>query len=171
MSEGEATAGATATVIPFAALESAVGRTFGPSDPIHIGQDKIDQFAATTGDRQWVHVDVERAAATGGTLAHGYMTLSLIPLVVSQLLHISGVDHALNYGSNKIRYPAPLRSGSDVRGTLRIVSVEQRGEGLLMEIEGSIQADGADRPACVARTLTLLYPGDGLHGAFEQNKS
>jgi acyl dehydratase len=143
------------------------GRLFGPTEPVRIDQAMVDAFAAATGDHQWPHVDVVRAAKEiGGTLVQGYFTLALIPLFMSRLICIGGVGHALNYGSNKVRFPAALRVGSLVTGSFRLTQVKERQDGLLMTCEHAMAAVGAERPACVAETMTLLMPGEGDFGPF-----
>ncbi len=140
--------------------EQAVGRTFGPSDWLTVEQQRIDQFAAATGDHQWIHVDPERAARGpfGGTIAHGYLTLSLVNYFLPQLLRPEGMRHGLNYGCDRVRFPAALRAGTRVRGRAEIVAVEKLAdEAVQVKIRVSIEAEGADKPVCVADTLSRLY--------------
>lgn len=149
-------------------LDDHVGKLFGPTEPIIIGQAMTNDFARLTGDRQWLHIDVERATQSiGGTLVHGYFTLSLIPAFMARLIAISGVGQALNYGVNKVRFPAALPVGSRVRGSFKLIDVLARREGMLMICEHSICATGAERPACVAETLILLIPGAGIFGPLD----
>lgn len=150
----------------FDELPARVGSVFGPGAPIMVDQDMIDRFAALTGDRQWVHVDVNRAQkAIGGTIAHGYLTLSLVPRVFANLVAIGDIAHGLNYGLDRVRFPAPLWSGSTVSGTVRIAGTSQHGDELRLRCEIAITAEGADRPVCVAETLVLLFKGEGVLGA------
>jgi acyl dehydratase len=150
------------TYVNLAALPEQIGQTFGPTEPFHVDQAMVDQFAALTGDHQWVHVDVERATRElGGTIAHGYLTLSLVPRVMAALLKIDGVGHGLNYGADKVRFPAPCNVGSMLQGRLRIIDVERRGEGYMLRNELTLEGVGAPKPVCVVETLTLLFPGNG----------
>ena len=158
----------TPTSIALADLQSLIGRQLGPSEPVLIDQNKVDLFAQTTGDHQWVHVNVARANdELNGTIAHGYLILSLIPHYVSQLLHVEGVASALNYGVERVRFLSPVRPAAMLAGSLRLLSVETKAHGVLMAGEFSIQEIGAERPACVATTLTLLIPGEGRFGSFD----
>jgi acyl dehydratase len=146
-------------------LSQQAGLTLGPSAPLTIDQGMIDCFAQLTRDNQWVHVDTARAEReVGSTLAHGYLTLSLVPHFVSELLRISGVGHGLNYGSDRVRYPAPLRCGTAIAATLKILAYTPRGTGGLLRMEVAISPVGGDTPVCVAETLTLLFPGSGVLG-------
>jgi acyl dehydratase len=146
-------------------LSQRAGSTFGPSAPLTVDQVTIDGFAALTRDRQWVHVDTARAEREiGGALAHGYLTLSLVPYFVSELLQICDVGRGLNYGSDRVRFPAPLRAGSAVTATLKILDYAPRGPGGLLRMEVAISPVDAEIPVCVAETLTLLFPGDGVLG-------
>jgi acyl dehydratase len=151
--------------ISLADLPQQAGLTLGPSAPLTVDQGMIDCFAVLTRDSQWVHVDTARAEReVGSTLAHGYLTLSLIPHFVSELLRISDVGHGLNYGSDRVRYPAPLRCGTAVTGTLKILAYAPRGSGGLLRMEVAVSPINGDVPVCVAETLTLLFPGDGILG-------
>ena len=153
--------------MPLERLVAEIGGSFGPSEPVVVDQRMIDRFAEVTGDFQWVHVDRERASRElEGTLAHGYLILSLIPHFVSRLLTITGVDRGVNYGLEKVRFPRPLRAGSFATGSLRIADARPRGAGTLLVSEMTIAEPGQERPVCVAETLTLLYPGDGELGPF-----
>ena len=146
------------------ALASHVGCLFGPTAPLIMSQQLIEAFAGTTGDRQWVHVDADRATRElGGTIAHGYLILSLIPRFTAGLIVVTGVSHGLNYGVNRVRFPASARAGSAVVATQAIIDVEPKGGGTLVKSEMVIKTMGGDRPTCVAETLVLLFPGDGRH--------
>ena len=139
-----------------------VGRRIGPASPLLVGQDRIGGFADVTEDHQWIHVDVDRASReAGGTIAHGYLVLSLVPQFMARLLTITGVGHALNYGVNKVRFLRPVRSGSSLHAYLTVTDCSPRGEGLLLTTHIEIIADGDTAPACVAEALTLLFAGDG----------
>ncbi len=141
-------------------LATAVGEQLGSSDWLTIDQNRIDTFADATGDHQWIHVDPERAASGpfDGTIAHGYLTLSLVPLFVAEVLAIDGVSVRLNYGVNRVRFPAPVRVGARVRGTVEIVSVNE-GEGRSqLVLRTTVEIEGEAKPACVAETVTVLVP-------------
>ena len=130
------------------------GDTFGPSSWIEVGQDRIDAFADATEDHQWIHVDRERAAAGpfGGTIGHGYLTLSLLPAMTEE-----GVGMSINYGLNKVRFPAPVPSGSRVRGTFRVEAVEESDWGHQATMTATIEREGGDKPVCVAEIVFRHY--------------
>lgn len=150
------------TTVKFEELPSLVGQVLGESDWVEVSQERIDSFGRTTGDEQWIHMDVERAKAEspyGTTIAHGYLTLSLIPLLNKQAVSIDGVAMGVNYGANKVRFPAPVPSGSRVRGTFRLLEVEGiPGDGYQLVTECTVTVEGADKPSCVAETVSRLYP-------------
>ena len=109
------------------ALQAAVGEELGVSGWFDVGQDRIDAFAEATGDRQWIHVDVERArreSPYGGTVAHGYLTLSMLPAFIYDVIRLDGVRQSVNYGSNRVRFPAPVPAGSRLRGRIRLIAAE-----------------------------------------------
>lgn len=142
-------------------LPDAVGVRLGPTEPYTVTQSQVDLFAAVTGDRQWIHVDSARAAGGpfGGTIAHGYLTLSLVAPLLAQMLAISNVRNGINYGSDRVRFPAPLMVGSAVRGSGEIVDVVT-GEGWTqLAVRVTIAPDGGDRPVCVADVLLRYYGG------------
>lgn len=136
-------------------LRTLVGTELGRSDWFAVEQERIDAFAEATGDDQWIHVDVERAAAGpyGTTIAHGYLTLSLIPVLVRDLYTVEGVSTRINYGLDRVRFPAPLPSGSRVRGTLELVDVTDVTGGVQVRSRATVEREGGDRPVCVADTL------------------
>ncbi|MBA6437962.1 MULTISPECIES: MaoC family dehydratase [Streptomyces] len=140
-------------------LRSAVGEELGPSDWLEIDQKRIDLFADATGDHQWIHVDPEKAAAGpfGTTIAHGYLTLSLLPLFTPQLLRVEGVRMGINYGVNKVRFPSPVPVGSRLRATGRIVEAAEVKDGLQMTLTVTLEREGADKPACVAESVVRFY--------------
>ncbi len=146
-------------------VDELAGQKIGTSDWQEIDQDRINTFAEATGDFQWIHVDPEKAAtdmAGGSTIAHGYLTLSLLPMLMQQILKIDGVGHGINYGSNKVRFTNQVPTGSRVRAHQTLKTVKPRADGgkqLTYEVE--IEIDGQDRPALVAETLGLIYPGEG----------
>jgi acyl dehydratase len=142
--------------VPFAEL---VGTELGPSSWIDITQERIDAFAAATEDHQWIHVDRERAAdgPFGSTIAHGYLTLSLTVPMLDELLppEASGGQMAVNYGLNRVRFPAPVPSGSRVRGRFRVATFEESAIGGRATIEATIECDGVEKPVCVAELVVL----------------
>ncbi len=147
----------TATYETVAAL---AGLEIGVSDWVEITQERINQFAEATGDHQWIHVDVERAKALmpgGKTIAHGYLTLSLIPWLTGGMLQIDGVTRGINYGSNKVRFTSMVPVGSKVRARQKLLSAEARGGGMQLINEVTIEIEGQERPACVAETISMIY--------------
>jgi acyl dehydratase len=139
-------------------LTAAVGEDLGASDWLTIEQERVDAFAAATGDQQWIHVDVERAAAGpfGGTIAHGYLTLSLIPLLGTQIFGLDTPGAKLNYGVNKVRFPAPVPVGSRVRAHAKLVDVAEVPAGRQATFGWTIEIEGSPKPGCVAETVVLL---------------
>lgn len=148
--------------IALADLAGHVGKTLGPTESLKLSQKMIDEFADTTRDHQWVHVDVDRATRErGGTIAHGYLVLSLIPQFTAQLLAVTGVEYGLNYGLNRVRFISPALGGSDIFATQTITKVEAKSGGILFTSEVAIAAVNAERPICLAETLVLAFPGAG----------
>ena len=143
------------------ALLDAVGQDLGTTDWLEIDQDRINSFAIATGDEQWIHVDPERAAAGpfGGTIAHGYLTLSLVPFFTAQLFDVRAVQMAINYGIDRVRFLQPVRSGSRVRASGSISSAESAGRGVRIGVKITIEIDGEAKPALVADTIAL-FVGD-----------
>lgn len=139
-------------------LRTATGAELGVSDWIEIDQQRIDAFAEATEDRQWIHVDPERAAAGpyGTTIAHGYLTLSLLPPIIGQIFRIADAAARINYGVNKVRFPAPVPSGSRIRGRARIASVEEVSGGLQVTLAVTVEREGGDKPVCVAETVVRV---------------
>jgi acyl dehydratase len=139
--------------------ELVPGAEFGPSSWIEVGQDRIDGFADATGDHQWIHVDRERAAAGpfGGTIAHGYLTLSLLPSMTEEVVPRQEGSMGINYGLNRVRFPAPVPSGSRVRGTFRVESIEEHDWGYQATMAATIEREGGDKPVCVAELLFRHY--------------
>jgi acyl dehydratase len=138
-----------------ASLTGAVGTVLGPGPWLEIDQDRVDLFAHATGDHQWIHVDPERAAGGpfGGTIAHGYLTLSMLPVLMKDLYAVDGVKLGINYGLNKVRFPAPVRVGSKVRLTAEIASVDEIPGGVQVVLRSTVEADGTDKPVCVAESV------------------
>jgi len=146
--------------VTFDDLPALVGQETGVSEWVEIDQDRINKFADATGDHQWIHVDIERAKTEmpgGKTIAHGYLTLSLVPMLASQIMRITGVSRGINYGSNKVRFTNTVPVGSRVRGRQKLLSVDARGGGLQLVNEMTIEIEGQERPACVAETISLIY--------------
>jgi len=144
--------------VEFKDLAGLVGKEVGVSDWLEVTQERVNQFAEATGDHQWIHVDVERAKKEmGGTIAHGYLTLSLIPFLAAGLLPVKGVTRGINYGSDKVRFTNMVKVGKRVRLRQKLVGVEPKAGGMQLRSEYTIEIEGEDRPACVAETLTLLF--------------
>ncbi|MEF3116087.1 MaoC family dehydratase [Streptomyces chrestomyceticus] len=141
------------------ALRNAVGEDLGTSDWLEIDQKRIDLFADATGDHQWIHVDPERAASGpfGATIAHGYLTLALLPALVPQLLRVDNVKMGINYGVDKVRFPAPVPVGSRVRATARIAGVTEVSGGVQLATTVTVEREGGEKPVCVAETLSRFY--------------
>jgi len=141
-------------------LRAAVGTQLGPSDWLTVDQERINQFADATGDHQWIHVDPERAAhgPFKTTIAHGYLTLSLLPALASTLTRVDGVRMGINYGVNKVRFPAPLPVDSRVRARAEIMSVDDVDGGVQLTTKVTIERDGGDKPVCVAESVSRVYP-------------
>jgi len=144
----------------FEELEAAAGEQIGTSEWVTIDQRRVNQFADATGDHQWIHVDVERAkdGPFGGTIAHGYLTLALIPWLGSQVFKLATPGAKLNYGVNKVRFPAPLRVGARIRAHVTIASVSDIPTGKQLIAHHMIEIEGEEKPACVAETVVLLLP-------------
>ena len=139
---------------------AATGRHLGYSDWLPIEQERIDQFAQATGDHQWIHVDPERAAAGpfGKTIAHGYLTLSLANLFLPEIMQVENVSMGVNYGCEKVRFPAPVPVGSRVRGGGEIISAEEVKGGVQVVVRMTIEIEGSERPACVIDTISRFFP-------------
>jgi acyl dehydratase len=144
----------------FDEVAGLAGQEIGASEWVTIDQARINTFADATGDHQWIHVDVERAKKEmpgGKTIAHGYLTLSLLPMLAAQIMRITGVTRGINYGSNKVRFTNMVPVGSRVRAKQKLLSVEPRAGGLQLINEMTIEIEGQDRPACIAETISLIY--------------
>jgi acyl dehydratase len=142
-------------------LKDAEGETLGTSDWHEVTQEDIDAFADLTGDHQWIHVDPERAKDTpfGGTIAHGYYTLSLAPRFSEQIIRLDGFSFGVNYGLNKVRFPAPLPVGDRVRMTSRMERVEPIPGGAQIVLELTFEREGGEKPVCVAESVARVYAG------------
>lgn len=141
------------------ALRAAAGTEIGHGPWIEVTQHRIDQFADATADHQWIHVDRERAAAGpfGGTVAHGYLTLSLIPALTAGMVTVDGTTMGVNYGLNKVRFPAPVPAGSRVRARMELLSVDDVPGGVQSTCRVTVEREGGDKPVCVAETVSRLY--------------
>ena len=142
-------------------VAAAAGQELGSTDWITIDQERVNTFADATGDHQWIHVDIERAQAGpfGGTIAHGYLTLSLVPWLGSMVFTLETPGPKLNYGINKVRFPAPLLVGKRVRGHVRFGDVTDLPAGKQLIIHYTVEIEGEAKPACVAETVVLLLEG------------
>lgn len=144
--------------VEFKDLGGLVGQEVGVSDWLEITQDRVNKFADATGDHQWIHVDVERAnREMGGPIAHGYLTLSLIPFLSAGLMPVKGVSRGINYGSDKVRFVNMVRIGKRVRLRQKLLGVEPKAGGVQIRNECTIEIEGESKPACIAETLSLLY--------------
>jgi acyl dehydratase len=143
-----------------AELLAAPGFHLGYSEWLEIDQERIDLFAAATGDHQWIHVDPERAAKGpfGRTIAHGYLTLSLANQFLPEIMRVDNVSMGVNYGCEKVRFPAAVPVGSRVRGGGEVISAEEIKGGVQVVVRMTIEIEGSDRPACVIDTISRFYP-------------
>ena len=141
-------------------LREAVGEELGHSEWHEITQDQVNLFADATEDHQWIHVDPERAAGGpfGGPVAHGYLTLSLIPMLAGEVYRLDGIKMGINYGSNKVRFPTPVRVGARVRGVITLQSLEPSSLGFTVTTKVVVEIEGGSKPACVAEILSVLVP-------------
>lgn len=141
-------------------VSSAAGEELGTSDWITIEQDRVNQFADATGDHQWIHVDTEKAAKGpfGGTVAHGYLTLSLIPYLGAQVFGLETPGAKLNYGVNKVRFPNPVLVGSRIRAHVSVGEVTDLPKGKQMTLKHTVEIEGQEKPACIAESVILLLP-------------
>jgi acyl dehydratase len=141
-------------------MDALVGQPLGHSDWLDVSQERINLFAEATGDHQWIHIDVARAktAMPGGTtIAHGYLTVSLLPVLSSSVYRIINRSRSVNYGSNKVRFTSPVPAGSRVRAALKLKASEVVEGGRRLVIEATVEIEGKERPALVAETITVAY--------------
>jgi acyl dehydratase len=141
-------------------LLNAVGKDLGCSDWLEIDQERINQFADATGDHQWIHVDPKKASEGpyGKTIAHGYLTLSLANLFLPQIMRVDNTSMGVNYGCEKVRFPAAVPVGSRIRGAGEVVSAEEVKGGVQVVVRMTIEIEGSDRPACVIDTISRFFP-------------
>jgi acyl dehydratase len=139
-------------------FEAHVGEHLGYSDWRLVTQQEIDLFADATGDHQWIHVDPEKAATGtyGRTIAHGYLTLSLVPILVQQIYKVTGLSMQVNYGSDKLRFPAPVPVDSRIRAGAQLIKVERNDKGGRATVRVTVEVEGSDRPACVVDTIAAM---------------
>jgi acyl dehydratase len=140
-------------------LKSLIGEHLGYSEYMEITQERVNQFAEATGDHQWIHVDVERSKAGpfGGPIAHGYLTLSLGPVLYPEVVQIRGFSMGVNYGANKVRYPSPVPVGARLRLGVRVLEVEDIAGGMQNTMEFTFECEGAKKPSCVAEVVFRSY--------------
>jgi acyl dehydratase len=153
---------AQTTVEGIEGVQSLVGQHLGHSDWVEITQEQVNQFADATGDHQWIHVDPERAkkeSPFGGPIAHGYLTLSLIPFLGQGMLPVKGVTRGINYGSDKVRFINMVRVGKRVRMRQKLIGAEPKAGGMQLKNECTIEIEGEDKPACIAETISIVYGG------------
>ena len=141
-------------------LNRAVGQHLGYSEWLTITQERINQFAEATGDHQWIHVDPVRAkdGPFGACIAHGYLTLSLVNLFLPQIVEVRGIRMGVNYGVDKVRFPAPVRVGARIRGGGELIRVEEVKGGVQATIRVTVEIEGGDRPGCVVDTISRFFP-------------
>jgi acyl dehydratase len=146
--------------VRLAELPALIGQRLGPTEPVVVTQERIDSFARETGDCQWIHTDPQRASdgIFGGTVAHGFLTLAFLSRFLHELIEVRDAPTAINYGLDRVRFPSPLPSGSSLRATAIVLGVRQDQRGVLLTARVTMAAVGADKPACVAESITL-YPG------------
>jgi acyl dehydratase len=142
------------------ALRLAIGEELGISDWVTVDQARIDRFAEATGDHQWIHVDIERARASplGTTIAHGFLTLSLMAGLSQSTYRVDKVRNRLNYGCNRVRFMTPVPAGCRVRGRFKAVSLEDVPQGVRLTTDSTIELEGSAKPACVAEQISILIP-------------
>ncbi|MFF1685341.1 MULTISPECIES: MaoC family dehydratase [unclassified Streptomyces] len=147
------------TVNGLAELKKLAGSDLGSSEWLDVTQERIDTFADATGDHQWIHTDPERAkeGPFGAPIAHGYLTLSLFIPMFTELLDVEGVTTKVNYGLNKVRFPAPVPAGSRIRLAARLAAVEDVPGGVQITVDGTIEIEGAAKPACVLQSVSRFY--------------
>ena len=147
-------------IASLAELKQMVGQEIAVSDWLEITQQRVQQFADATGDHQWIHLDAERSRAEspyGGTIAHGFLTLSLLPMLMASSLQMTDVKMGVNYGLNKVRFPAPVPVGSRLRGRITLLAIEEIAGGAQLTWQVTVEREGGDKPVCVAESITRRY--------------
>jgi len=141
-------------------LKDCVGEDLGATDWLEIDQQRINTFADATGDHQWIHVDVEKAkdGPFGAPIAHGYLTLSLVSHFLPQIIEVRGISMGVNYGVNKVRFPAPVPVGAKIRAGAELVEAEEVGGGVQAVIRVTVETEGGSKPSCVVDTISRYYP-------------
>jgi acyl dehydratase len=147
-------------IASLAALKELIGQEVAVSDWVEVTQERVQQFADATGDHQWIHLDVERSkreSPYGGTIAHGFLTLSLLPMLMASAVTMKDVRMGVNYGLNKVRFPAPVPVGSRVRGRMKLLSVEDIEGGAQVVWQVTMEREGGEKPVCIAESITRRY--------------
>ncbi|MCX6517358.1 MAG: MaoC family dehydratase [Actinobacteria bacterium] len=143
------------------ALKGLIGEHLGYSEYMDVSQERVNKFAEATGDFQWIHIDVEKANAGpfGGPIAHGYLTLSLGPVLLPQAFTVGGIAMGVNYGANKVRFIAPVKVGSQIRAGFKLLTVEDTAGGARVTLEATFECEGASKPSCVAEVIFQYFAG------------
>ena len=143
------------------ALKGLIGEHLGYSEYMDVSQERVNKFAEATGDFQWIHIDVEKANAGpfGGPIAHGYLTLSLGPVLLPQAFTVGGIAMGVNYGANKVRFIAPVKVGSPIRAGFKLLTVEDTAGGARVTLEATFECEGASKPSCVAEVIFQYFAG------------
>lgn len=150
-------------IVEYGDLARLAGEELGASNWFEIDQRRVDKFADLTEDYQWIHVDVDRAAAElGGTIVHGFLTMSLLTRLSQEIWRVEGISRQIYYGLNKLRFISPITVGSRVRARQKLLNVYPKGEGLMTVTESVTEIEGGDRPACMAEMLSLWYPAHAV---------
>ena len=143
------------------ALKGLIGEHLGYSEYMDVSQERVNKFAEATGDFQWIHIDVEKANAGpfGGPIAHGYLTLSLGPVLLPQAFTVGGIAMGVNYGANKVRFIAPVKVGSQIRAGFKLLTVEDTAGGARVTLAATFECEGASKPSCVAEVIYQYFAG------------
>jgi acyl dehydratase len=143
------------------ALKGLIGEHLGYSEYMDVSQERVNKFAEATGDFQWIHIDIEKANAGpfGGPIAHGYLTLSLGPVLLPQAFTVGGIAMGVNYGANKVRFIAPVKVGSQIRAGFKLLTVEDTAGGARVTLETTFECEGASKPSCVAEVIYQYFAG------------
>jgi acyl dehydratase len=147
-------------IASLSALKELIGQEVAVSDWVEVTQERVQQFADATGDHQWIHLDVERSkreSPYGGTIAHGFLTLSLLPMLMASAVTMIDVRMGVNYGLNKVRFPAPVPVGSRLRGRMKLLSVEDIEGGAQVVWQVTMEREGGEKPVCIAESITRRY--------------